>query len=563
MKKVIITILLTVVLLLVLGMGAYVGYTWYRDNHIFVEGTAYDIHAESLDMREEDISVAHYDAIHSQLPDCEILWMVPFQGQKLSSDTRSLTLTELSREDLERLSYFPELREVTADFDDYAILEELQAIRPELAVDYQVSIGPTSVHPASTRLELYSEDYDYDTLMENLKYLSQVTDITFRLSELTLEQVDALRAAYETISISCTVEILGQEYDTEATGLDLSSMTAADVEAVAQKLAMLPGLESIELMKADGSCNLTSQEVKQLREAAPTALLHYSFDFFGMTLSSTDEEVVITNTKIGDENEEALRLALDLLPNCKRFVLDNCQLSNTVLAKIRDDYREQTKVVWRIWFGRGTTLTDAQIIRAVYDLSDTNCKDLIYCEDARFVDFGHNGDDGNYLHDISYVAGMPNLEAMILSSAYISDLSAFANCKKLKFLELAFCGLITDISPLAECTSLEMLNISFTGVTDLSPLDNLPITHLCAMNYSKNRVSQEEQERFQELHPDCWSQYVGEQPYGPGWRYTEDGKDYLPYYQLLRDVFRYEIYPKTPNHVGWYLSDELIEKYGL
>ena len=105
--------------------------------------------------------------------------------------------------------------------------------------------------------------------------------------------------------------------------------------------------------------------------------------------------------------------------------------------------------------------------------------------------------------------------------------------------------------------------ISFTGVTDISPLDNLPLTHLCALNYSNKRVSKEGQDRFQQLHPECWTQYVGEQPYGPGWRYTEDGKDYLPYYQMLRDIFRYEIFPRTPNHVGWYLSEELIEKYGL
>jgi cell division protein FtsI/penicillin-binding protein 2 len=173
------------------------------------------------------------------------------------------------------------------------------------------------------------------------------------------------------------------------------------------------------------------------------------------------------------------------------------------------------------------------------------------------------GFDLNDPYNIAAVAGMPKLEAMILSSAYISDLSAFANCKNLKMLEIAFCGMVTDISPLAGCEKLEMLNISFTGVTDISPLDNLPLTHLCALNYSNKRVSKEGQDRFQQLHPECWTQYVGEQPYGPGWRYTEDGKDYLPYYQMLRDIFRYEIFPRTPNHVGWYLSEELIEKYGL
>lgn len=562
MKKVLITVLLTIVLVLTLVIAGAVGYIWYRDNHIFVEGTAYSIKAESLDLREEDISIAHYDAVHSQLPECDILWMVPFQGGKQSSDITSLTLEKLSREDMERLSYFPKLKTIVAAFEDYAILEELMAVRPDLEVAYQVSIGPQKLDPGTETLTLEPGEFDYDTLMENLLHLPGMKTITFRMSELTQDQVAALSAAYPDIAISCTVEILGQEYDTETTALDLCAMASDQVEEVAQKLSLLPNLETVDLSGC-GASQLTKADVKVLQAAAPGVLFDYTFEFFGQTLSAADEEVVFKNVKMGDEAEEELRLTLDLLPNCKRFVLDNCHFSDEVLAKVREDYRHQTKVVWRIWFGKGTTLTDAEIIRAVYDLSDKNCKDLIYCEDARFVDFGHNGDDGNYLHDCSYVAGMPKLEAIILSSAYISDLSAFANCKELKMLEIAFCGMVTDISPLANCEKLEMLNISFTGVTDLSPLDKLPITHLCAMNYSGKRASQEEQDRFQQLHPDCWSQYVGEQPYGPGWRYTEDGKDYLPYYQLLRDVFQYDIYPKTPNHVGWYLSEELIEKHGL
>ena len=562
MKKVLITVLLTIVLVLTLVIAGAVGYIWYRDNHIFVEGTAYSIKAESLDLREEDISIAHYDAVHSQLPECDILWMVPFQGGKQPSDITSLTLEKLSREDMERLSYFPKLKTIVAAFEDYAILEELMAVRPDLEVAYQVSIGPQKLDPGTETLTLEPGEFDYDTLMENLLHLPGMKTITFRMSELTQDQVAALSAAYPDIAISCTVEILGQEYDTETTALDLCAMASDQVEEVAQKLSLLPNLETVDLSGC-GASQLTKADVKVLQAAAPGVLFDYTFEFFGQTLSAADEEVVFKNVKMGDEAEEELRLTLDLLPNCKRFVLDNCHFSDEVLAKVREDYRHQTKVVWRIWFGKGTTLTDAEIIRAVYDLSDKNCKDLIYCEDARFVDFGHNGDDGNYLHDCSYVAGMPKLEAIILSSAYISDLSAFANCKELKMLEIAFCGMVTDISPLANCEKLEMLNISFTGVTDLSPLDKLPITHLCAMNYSGKRASQEEQDRFQQLHPDCWSQYVGEQPYGPGWRYTEDGKDYLPYYQLLRDVFQYDIYPKTPNHVGWYLSEELIEKHGL
>ena len=67
---------------------------------------------------------------------------------------------------------------------------------------------------------------------------------------------------------------------------------------------------------------------------------------------------------------------------------------------------------------------------------------------------------------------------------------------------------------MAGCESLEMLNISNTHVTDLSPLDDLPLTHLCArLNPAGgSRVPKEEQERFIEQHPDCWASFTVPSP---------------------------------------------------
>ncbi len=554
MKNKLLVALLVVVLILSLGVAAAMGYLWYQENHIFVEGKAYPINAESLDLREEDISIAHYDSLHAQLPNCQVLWMVPFQGGKVSNDTVTLPLDRLSHEDMALLPYFPSLKTIQAGFDDYAILEELKGLRPDLEVVYKVSLGGKTYAPDVTELTLETGDYTLETLTENLKHLPGVTAVTLKKPDITIEQLEELRSAYEGIEFHCTVEILGQEYDTETREIDLSMMASSDVEQVSGKLAMLPGLTRVDLVNADGVSQLAKEDVKALQIAAPHAVFHYTFDFFGKTLSTADEEVEIKNTRIGDDNEDELRLALDLLPNCKRFVLDNCHFSDEVLAQVREDYREQTKVVWRVWFGKGSSLTDVDILRAVYDLVDSNCRDLIYCEDVRFIDFGHN----EYLNTCEFVAGMPNLEYIILSGSPIKDLTPFENCKKLKMLEVAFCEYLTDATPLAKCESLEMLNISNTHILDLSPLDNLPLTHLCArLNPSgKSRISAEEQARFMEQHPDCWSTFDGAQPYGVGWRYDEDEITKLSAYALIADVMRYDIYPRTPNHVGWYLENE-------
>ncbi|MGN0976744.1 MAG: hypothetical protein ACI4PH_01710 [Faecousia sp.] len=553
MKKVLCVLLVILLIFALAAAGGY-AYAWYRSNHIFVEDAVYPIDAQSLDLRGQEISFDHYNEVRSLLPDCEILWDVPFQGGKYANDTESLTVSGFSDEDMEiLLTYFPRLKRLDASgCREYDRLIAFQEQRPQCQVIYQVDLGGKAFALDTTELTLENGDYDYDTLMENLSYLPQVTTITLRMPEISLDQVEQLKEAYENIAFSCTVELLGQEYDTQTTALDLSALTSDRVAETAEKLAMLPNLETVELMDADGQSALTKEDVKLLTAAAPEAAFHYTFDFYGVTISTDDEEVVLTGQKIGDEGEAEIRAALDLLTNCKRFVLDNCQVSNEVMAQIREDYRDRTKVVWRVYFGKGSSLTDAQLIRVVGDLVDSNCSDLIYCEDVVCIDLGHN----EWLTDTSFIAGMVNLEYCIISGAPIKDLTPFANCKKLKFLEIAFCEYLTDATPLAQCESLEMLNISNTHITDLTPLDDLPLTHLCAKvnPVGVSRVPKEEQDRFVAQHPDCWATFTGEQPYGPGWRYDEDGITPLPYYQQIRDWLLYDIYPRTPNHTGWYFD---------
>ena len=57
MKKTLVTILIVLLVVAALGVAGFLGYNWYRNNHVFVEGDAYDISLQSLDLTEKDISV--------------------------------------------------------------------------------------------------------------------------------------------------------------------------------------------------------------------------------------------------------------------------------------------------------------------------------------------------------------------------------------------------------------------------------------------------------------------------------------------------------------------------
>lgn len=543
-----ITVLVILAVLSVAAAGGMLAYIYYQNTHIFVEGQAYPLDATYLDLREEDISFAHFDAVQSQLPGCTVVWNVPFQGKKVSSDSAEITISNPSSEDIRILGqYFPKLRTINAGgCDNYETLEQMQAALPQVKVAYQIALGGSFVDPAVTELDLEPGDYDLDTLKEALLYLRQVTDVTIHKLDLTLEQFQTLREAFPEITFHYTVYLLDQEQSSDVTALDLSRMQETDLDQVARKLSLLPELETVELCGSDGTSKLTEQEAKTLIAAAPDAVFHYAFDFYGQTLSTDMEEVKLKGLKISDDEEQTVRDALDLLSNCKRFVLEDCGLSNETLAKLRDDYRDRTKIVWRVYFGKGSSLTDVQVIRCVYDLKDSNCSALRYCEDAVYADFGHD----EYLNDSSFLEGMTSLEVVILSGSPIKDLTPLANCKNLRILEIANCGYVTDLSPLAACEKLEMLNISYTKAGDLAPLENLPLTHLVAVGGTGTRLGQEQQEAFETAHPDCQNLWRGTQEYGVGWRYV-DKETEMDWYAQAAVAFKY---PHAPNNVGWYLT---------
>ena len=436
----------------------------------------------------------------------------------------------VTEDTISQLEEFPGLRR--ADLTGSTCYEAIAAYReshPQVEVLYTVELG--GIAPRSDARELTLEKFDFALLLKNLRYFPELQEVSFPKTELTADQLSELREAYPALSVDYTLALLDAEVPSDAEELDLTAMTPADLDAVLGALPMLPKARLAKLSDEEGNSQLTLEEAHALQEAAPELMLDYTFDLFGKTVSTMDERVEFKNKKIGDKKEPELRQALDIMKGCKYLLLEHCYFSDEVLSKLREDYRDQTKIVWRIYFAKaGSCLTDRTVLRYVYNVTNSTVKQLKYCEDVEYIDFGHN----EILSDWSWVANMPKLKAIIVSGSIIRDLTPFENCKELEFLELSNCGLLTDLSPLAGCESLKRLNISYTHVEDLSPLDELPLE--CFV-YVKPRASQEELDRFASVHPECLTQYEGNE-YGYPWRYEENG-DFTPYYEKLKEVFHY------------------------
>lgn len=454
--------------------------------------------------------------------------------------TTTVTASTISK--LEQYKYLEEA-DLTGSTCYDAILSYMKA-HPTVDVYFKVPLGGTTVKNTTTDLSLKDGSYTYDTLLKNLKYVTSLKHLSLPGTSLTAQQISDLRAAYPALDISYTMAVQGAELNESATSVDMSAMTSDQVDSAIEQLKQYPNIVYVELMNS-GKSSLAIADVKKLQDALPNVVFHYSFELFGKTVSTTDQRIEYVKKSIGDKGEAKIREALDILDGCTYFLLDDCGLSNEILADIRSDYPE-TKVVWRIYQPNKPSrswLTDTEILRAVYHVNDSNSHLFQYLTEVKYMDLGHNTE----MVDISFVAHMPNLEIAILSGAPIKDVSPLANCKKLEFLELAWCGHLSDISPLAGCDGLRYLNVGQTKVKDLSPLKNLDLLMLSHVTSGKMGITAADWQTVQAQHPDCWiTSYYNEEgyPYGSGWRYKKSG-GFTDIYRKVRDVFDYDAIDKV------------------
>ncbi|MCG8625382.1 MAG: hypothetical protein MJE68_25720, partial [Proteobacteria bacterium] len=93
--------------------------------------------------------------------------------------------------------------------------------------------------------------------------------------------------------------------------------------------------------------------------------------------------------------------------------------------------------------------------------------------------------DGN-VSDLSPLAGLTNLDDLLIFSSPISDLSSLAGLTSLERITIGGAE-ISDLTPLAGLTHLELLKINGNKISNLSPLAGL--TGLNHLNLKRNDIS--------------------------------------------------------------------------
>lgn len=553
-------VLLIVLAAALLAVGIAV---WFLLTHVWVAGSFYSRNADVLDLRFADVTTADYDKLRKKAPNSEILWRIPFQGKTYDQDTDVLYVTSLTDEDVATLDYFTRLKTVEAqECTDYPQLAALTARRPEVTVEYTVTIDgreypqDTAVVSISgiteeeinlltylpeltavtavgcrtpeqmTRLRDFCQEKGLsfglrfgtktypDTVeeldvtgvtdgeLELLQLLPELKTLHLKNPEADPETVAQLRSTYPKADISWEVEIAGVSFPDDTKEVDLSAalessaaQTAAGTAAGTQTAV---GAQTTTKTQTTTGAATGTQSTKETQSTAPAVTL----------------------------NLEDLEKKMSYLSDAKQVFLGKCGLDNEELAALRERVRDSYKLVWTVQLGKKLTArtddtTFMPVREHVYYFLDEDAYNLRYCEDMLCVDVGHMG-----LTNIDFVKGMPHLQILILAhNGQLQDISPISSCKELIFLELDWSA-VKDFTPLVGCTSLEDLNIGLTYPS---------VEPLMQMTWLKNlwMVDRGGAYQLSQALPDTKIVATANATVGAGWRN-------LPNYYKMRDMLGME-----------------------
>lgn len=501
---------------------------------------------EKIDLRGNPLDAEDIDSLTEKFPNCEILWDVPLGAERFDCLSETLAPSAFSQEQAYLYRYFPNLREVDLRAaklteEDYKVLRDMI---PDCRILWNVVLDESLVLENDTSSVTIPNAAMTEALLNNAENFTNISHIQVDYTNLSIEHFIGLAKSFPEAKLEYEISIGGSVVPHDAQKLDFSSVTDVDMDALITAMELLPDVTDVELMNDAGESAFSLEDVLKLYDVFPHVKLNYSFEFFGQVISTDMERIVYREVEIGDEGLAEFRKILPMMHGLTYLMLDTCGTSDEETAKLREDFADRLKVVWKVKVGVVWLYTDTLRIWINDGFFPSQLYKLQYCNEVRYMDVGHM----MAVNSLEFARSMPDLEVLIVALTAVTDISPLADCKKLEFLEI-FSNDIKDISPLAELQSLQYLNISNLPITDITPIFGLNNLKLVNCNMIKD-VLDEQVAQFRELHPDTvinckwWMD-----PTDTGWRYEDvDEKIHTERYELLCRQIGYYGYAKQPGY---------------
>lgn len=353
-----------------------------------------------LDLRGCHIAPDQFSRLRQALPQCQILWELPFQGKFYPLDTRQITISSLDQSDIMLLDYLSQLETVdAAACRDYEALQILRQRRPECQVLYQVEIGGKFWPQDTTQITIPGASPD--SLQQAAALLPELTTICLT------EVVTDCQALYSFLQSNPQLEchwrfqLHGVTVSNRDTEIDLSGIPLENTQELEYALRYFTGLEKVILC----DCGISNEEMAALRSRNP----HIQFVW-----------------------------TVDIGP-----------------------IRLRTDAQYFMPYQYGWDVTNADCANLIY-CTELICVDFGHMPISK-IDFLKNCTKMKYLllgdtrvSDLSVCANMPDLIFAELFLTRVKDLSPLVCCGKLEDLNIGHTN-ISDVAPLCQMPWLKNL----------------------------------------------------------------------------------------------------------
>lgn len=379
-----------------------------------------------------------YDALlqlQEALPDCDIQWGIHLGTAQAAITEPILNLVGsgvTAQELIEKIGYFENLQTVSVADVSFTAQEQadLRAAYPNTQFHWNMEVAGKYWLSTETKLSYAGADPTAQELLDASGWFYNVKELDLSGCGFTVEELLALKEAYNGAVIHSELTVFGVKFTTEDTELDFSNIEMEDTATVEQFLPLMNGLQKVIMC----DCGIPSEEMDAMGKRHP-------------------ETRFVWTVKIG---RSTLRTDATGFIGAKHGYIPN--------ANIRDPYQDASR-----------------------RLFNEDIEEFKYCVDMICMDLGHMG-----VTDYSFLNYMPKLKYLILADTPGTDFSMIANLPELIYLEL-FMTDFNQTEILLNLKNLKNLNLGFTGLTNLEPLKEmtwlemlwLPGNHISTATYQE------------------------------------------------------------------------------
>ena len=217
-RQPVLRVLLALIVLLALSLALGFGYLFSR--YAWVAGGFREKDSAWMNLRGEKLTLEEFDELTQAFPECDILWDVPLQGTTVPSDSRAVTVSDLTGTDWQALERLPNLTALNAaGCRDYQGLADFQLRHPECQVNYTVSLGGQEYSNDIQSITVV--DADGAQLEQLLPYLPQLTRVELTGLIPDSRELGKLIADFPDLSFCWRLSPEGGLVDSTATELDI------------------------------------------------------------------------------------------------------------------------------------------------------------------------------------------------------------------------------------------------------------------------------------------------------------------------------------------------------